>query len=250
MHNIFCIVVLQRPCQTGELIKNTRNSLKPVDNNTRSRIQVSSWRPWQRCWVVVWAGIELILFIAAHMVLYFVFVIKTVLMITHWCFSSSWTVSTQHQGHLCFSPCLTSGWAGDAQDAGRGHNQDKWPKSTEEVFHIIWCHAQQQNLGKRKRKGKEEFWMKMLRMMVPVFPSNCYAGWSPVFLRMGKHLPADGKEWKNSLFCFAYVCIFALPIKLSLSQPKSFHTFAFIILFPIPQRGSKWLCGAKLPNGS
>lgn len=51
----------------------------------------------------VWLG-WLIFFIAAHMVLYFGFVTKTVV-ITHQCFVYCWPVLAQHQGSLSFSLC-------------------------------------------------------------------------------------------------------------------------------------------------
>lgn len=49
-------------------------------------------------------------------------------------------------------------------------------------------------------------------------------------------------------FILIALTIFALPIKLSLSQPTSFITFTFLILSPSHMgRVSKQLCGAKLP---
>lgn len=58
---------------------------------------------------------ELIFFIAAHMVLCLRFVTKTVL-ITHQCFGSCWTVLAQCQGFLCLllwpPRALAVGWAG------------------------------------------------------------------------------------------------------------------------------------------
>lgn len=49
-----------------------------------------------------------------------------------------------------------------------------------------------------------------------VFPSNIYIGWSPAFLEMAKHLAADGKQWMNFLFWFAWKCHFAELTKLYL----------------------------------
>ena len=47
---------------------------------------------------------------------------------------------------------------------------------------------------------------------------------------------------KDSLFCFAWVYgAFALPNKLSSSQPMSSYTFTFPILFPIPlEESEQW----------
>jgi len=55
---------------------------------------------------------------------------------------------------------------------------------------------------------------------------------------MAEHLPASVKREKNSLFCFACVA-FALPIKLSLSQPTSFLTFSLPTLSAIPLYGKR-----------
>ena len=67
------------------------------------------------------------------------------------------------------------------------------------------------------------------------------AWWSPALLKMAGHLPADGKQWMNSLFRFACSCeSFALPIKLSLCQPTSFLTFTLLILSPVPLKG-EWV---------
>ena len=84
--------------------------------------------------------------------------------------------------------------------------------------------------------GKE----RTFRVLVFVFPSKHYAWWSPAFLEMAEHLPANGKYWINSLFYFACTRIaVALLIKLSLSQATSFLTFTLLILSPIPPGGSE-----------
>ena len=43
---------------------------------------------------------------------------------------------------------------------------------------------------------------------------------------------------------------FALPVKLSLSQPMSFLTFILLVLSPIPPGGSEQLRGAWLLTGA
>jgi len=70
-----------------------------------------------------WAGIELIFFVAARMVLGFGSVLETVL-IAEGCFSYCPAVLTQHQGPFCSSPCPTSKQVGGAPGAGRGHSRD------------------------------------------------------------------------------------------------------------------------------
>lgn len=68
-------------------------------------------------------------------------------------------------------------------------------------------------------------------MMVFVFPNNCYKWWSPALLEMADDLmPAHGKQWINSLCCFACVGAFAFPIKLSSSQLTRFLAFSLLIL--------------------
>ena len=57
--------------------------------------------------VLVLAGMELIFFTAAHTVVCFGFMTKTVLM-THLRFSHCWAVLTQPPGPFCFSHCPTS----------------------------------------------------------------------------------------------------------------------------------------------
>jgi len=71
--------------------------------------------------------IELIFFIGDCMVLCFGFVMRTALM-TQGCFSYCWTALAQHQGLSCFSACLASEQARDAQEAGRRHSRDSWPQ--------------------------------------------------------------------------------------------------------------------------
>ena len=71
-----------------------------------------------------------------------------------------------------------------------------------------------------------------------VFPRHRYARRSPAFPEMAERLPANGKQRMNSLFCFA--C--ALPIKLPLSQPRSFFTHSSDSL-PHPTRGGEHVSG-------
>ena len=85
------------------------------------------------------------------------------------------------QGFFSFS-CPASKKAGGAQEVGRGHRQDSWPKLAKGIFHTIWCHAQHIKLGGRRRKG-ETFGVVVfvfpsnLRVMEPCFPGD---GWTPV----------------------------------------------------------------------
>jgi len=53
-----------------------------------------------------------------------------------------------------------------------------------------------------KSLGKVEE-AEMFGVMMFVFSSVRYVWWSPAFLEMAEQLPADGKQWINSLFCSA-----------------------------------------------
>lgn len=86
--------------------------------------------------VLVWAGIELISFVEAHVVLSFGFLMKTVL-ITQGCFSCCRAAPTQSQGLFSSSRCPGSEVPGGARGAERGCSQDP------NVFHATWHHAEQ-----------------------------------------------------------------------------------------------------------
>lgn len=73
-------------------------------------------------YVLVLAGIELILFIVAVMVSRFRFRRKTML-VTHWCFSCQ-AVLTLSQGVFSFLLCSARGQARGAARVGRGQTQD------------------------------------------------------------------------------------------------------------------------------
>jgi len=51
---------------------------------------------------------------------------------------------TLSKGLFSFS---CSAGQGRAQESGREHSQDSWPKLPKGVFHIIWHHAQNINWG-------------------------------------------------------------------------------------------------------
>lgn len=55
--------------------------------------------------------------------------------------------------------------------------------------------------------------------MVFAFPSNCYVFWGSASHEVAGHLPADGRQWMDSSFCFASIS------KLSLSWSRSLHIF-------------------------
>ena len=106
--------------------------------------------------------------------------------------------------------------------------------------HMASCSAYK--AGGRRRKGGT------FGVMAFVFPIHRYTWWSPAFLEMAEHLPANGSsEW---IPCFVLLACtaFALPIKLSLTQPTCFLTFTLPILSLIPpgagERAAGWCWAA------
>jgi len=71
--------------------------------------------------------------------------------------------------------------------------------------------------------------------MAFVFPNNRYAWWSPAFPEMALNpcLLMGSSEFIPYFTLLAHAA-FALPIKLSLSQPTSLLTFTLLILPPSP----------------
>jgi len=145
--------------------------------------------------VLVLARVELMFFRVARMRLCFGFVLETAL-ITQGCFSYCWAAFTQSQSLFGSSHRPASEWAGGAQESGRGRSQDSWPQLAKGILHATRHHARHTKLGKKEAGGH-------FGMMAFVFPSNRYPWWSPAFLEVAEHWPADGKWWINSLFWFA-----------------------------------------------
>jgi len=111
-----------------------------------------------------------------------------------------------------------------------GTSDPSWPKEYSIPYNVL----------NNKNQGR----------CLQLFPSNCYAWWSPAFLGVAEHLPPDGKWWMNASFCFACERSFAFPIKLSLSQPTSFFTVTLPPLSHSTVRGVReHLCGAELHAG-
>jgi len=77
-------------------------------------------------------------------------------------------------------------------------------------------------------------------MMVFVFPSNPHAWWSPAFLEMAEHLPADGKWWMNSLFLFACACGFCFTYSTVFISAHRFSHFYPSSSLPRPTGGNEW----------
>ena len=173
--------------------------------------------------------------------LWFGSVLRTVL-ITQGCFCYCWAVLTQSQGLFCFSHHTTSEEVEVVQEAGRGRSWDSWPQLTKGIFHTIWRHAQHLKQGEEEERGGCSEWCR-LPSQVTVTRGGALLSW----------------RWLNTCLlmgscelipCFALLaCVaFALPIKLSLSQPTSFCTFTLLILSPIPlgesERAAAWYWAA------
>ena len=74
------------------------------------------------------------------------------------------------QGFFSFS-CPADEKAGGAQEAGRGHSQDSWPKVAKGIFHTKWRHAQYINWGELAGRGRWLLgdWLSISQRVV----SNC-----------------------------------------------------------------------------
>ena len=184
--------------------------------------------------VLALAGIELIFFIVVTMVFCIRFVLKAVLIIQEF-FSYCWAVLTESMSFLLLTPSHQQvGWGYTISWEATQPGQLTPTDQRDIPCHMMSCSACKAERRKRKWGTFE--------VNAFVFPSNHYMWWSPAFLVMAEQLSADGKQWINSLFCFACMCGFALAIKLSLSQPLSFLIFTLLILSPIPLWG-EWASG-------
>jgi len=98
-----------------------------------------------RWYVLILTGI--IFYVIACIVPRFGFVMRTVLTI-HQCFSCCLHGA---KGFFYFSCFPASEEAEGTQEAGRGQNQDSWPKQIKMLFNTVWLPAQQ--LKQRGKKG-------------------------------------------------------------------------------------------------
>ena len=157
-------------------------------------------------------------------------------LITQGCFSYCWAVLTQSQGLFCSSHHPTSEEAGGAQEVWRGHSRDSWPQLTKGIFHTIWHHAQHIKLGEEEgRGGRSEWWR--LSSQVTVTHDGALLSWR----WLNACLPMGSGEWIPR-FALLVHAAFALPVKLSFSQPMSSLTFTLPILSP-SRCGGEWASG-------
>ena len=128
----------------------------------------------------------------------------TIDVITHRCFSCCRAVLILSQGLLCFLCCPASKKAGGAPRVGRAKSQDSWSKCNKVISRTIWCYVQHKT-GRSWPGELPGDWLGIDRLVV----RNC----------VRHHV-------LGVQFFFSFL------IKLSLSQPMSFLTFALPVLFP------------------
>lgn len=174
--------------------------------------------------MLVLARVGLVFFIAASMSLCFGFLTKTVLT-TQACFSNCWAVLSQPQAFPVFHASLSVSRLKVGKrlrgDTDRTADQRDIP-----------CDIVLSN----ESWGEEEE-ARDLQSDGIGFPSNHCMWWSPGVLEVVEHLPAHGKQWVNSLFCFACVldfCFTSWTLYLSLCIVS---LSALLIIFPIPLGG-------------
>ena len=185
MHTDFCLYIqsLKRHWNCG-LIKDTGHLM----NTSYKQVFPTS--------CVLFLLGQLIFFIAAGMGLCVRFLLETVLVIEG-CFSRCRAVLTQSQGLFCFSTHQWITWGCSRICEGAQPEQPTPADHRVIPYQTMSCSAYK--AGWRRRKGRTS------GVMAFVFPSNPYMWWSPAFLGMAELLPADRKEWTNSLVCFACV---------------------------------------------
>ena len=113
-----------------------------------------------------------------------------------------------------------------------GTADPNWPKG----YSIPYDVAQHIKLGEEEGRGGCSEWWHF------VFPGNRYVWRSPAFLEMAEHLPADGKRWMTSLFCFACMCSFCFPYETVFISTHEFSHFYPSDSLPHPT-GGEWVSG-------
>lgn len=98
-------------------------------------------------------------------------------------------------------------------------------------YHMTMCSAY---------KAGEEGRGACLEWCYFVFPINHIIGWTAV-LEMAKHLPANGKEWMNSLFTFACAHDLCFTCETVITSTQKFCLVPFWFYPPSKQWGvSEW----------
>lgn len=122
------------------------------------------------------------------------FVLETVLIMRCCCFC--WAALAQHQGLFYFSYCTSSEEVGSAWEAGMRHNQDSWPQTDPKGYSRPYDIMLSIIQSWRKKK-EVDVWSGGISL-----PKSLLHVMELSFLR-DEHMPAHGKQWISSLFCFA-----------------------------------------------
>lgn len=121
--------------------------------------------------------------------------------------------------------------AGGAWEVGRRHSWDRWPHLTKGILQTMWHCVSIWSVGK-----EEVIMGRCLELMVFVSPSQLCVLW-PCSPGDGWNLPAHGKQWINSFFCFACVCSFCFPNETVFSSTHQFFAFYPYDSLPSPTGG-------------
>lgn len=164
--------------------------------------------------VLVSAAVELIFFLAVSIVLCFGFRLE-IMLITQGYFICCWAVLLESVGLGAFPPHPTREQAGGAQEAGRGHSQDSWPKLAKEIPHITCHHCQYITFGKAGRWQLLRTWSAGGEFSSQEFLRQCICIGHHLFYSISVHIIFP------SHFC---------PTELYLSQPADFSLLWLLLL--------------------
>lgn len=158
----------------------------------------------------------------------------------HWLHTSVLAVA-EHYWHsikvlFYFSFFLLSSYSEEArgaQEHWRGHKQNSWSKLIKRIFHNERCHTQQEKIEERRRKEEIVVFISFVFLSVYYM---CPASWE-----ISEHLPANGKQWMSTLFCFA--CTHSFTSLTCLPFNPLFSTFTPLTLSHILLWDSEWAVG-------
>ena len=185
--------------------------------------------------VLVVAGTELNFFAVVCIGLCFGFLLEIV-SITRWCLRNCGAVLAQCWGLLCSSPPPPASRLG-AQKAGRGHSQDTRPRLTKVQSTPYDVMLSNKSGGKKEKTG----WLSERRCLSPQV-SAAGDGALLSWRWLNTCPPVGSHEWIPYFALLAYTA-FAVPVKLSLSQPRSSYLCPFDCPPHSRPTGGKWLRG-------
>ena len=119
---------------------------------------------------------------------------------------------------LLTPPCQWVGWGCTRSWEGTQPGQLTLAEQRAIPYCTMSCSAIKAE-GKKEERG-------MFGVMAFVIPSNRCMWQSPAFLETAEHLPANGKQWTNSLLFFAWEHSFCLPCRtVSISTHEFSHFY-------------------------